>query len=140
MKSLKDKLYYLKCLLFKRYNVLKIKTLPPTWMDEDYLLVHANFAVLEYFMSGPGIKDINWECDNEHRQLWKELNEIRDWWNHRSYRESLESEANRQWYDHQETPKEKELLDKSRHLQSKHLQEEEDMLIRLIKIRHSLWT
>jgi hypothetical protein len=28
-------LYYIKCLLWKKYNIVKIKTLSPTWNDRD---------------------------------------------------------------------------------------------------------
>ena len=33
-----DSWYYLKCLLFHRYNVIKVRSLPPTWVDRDELM------------------------------------------------------------------------------------------------------
>lgn len=36
--NIEMKFYYLKCYLFKRYNVIKIRSLSPTWHDTDVLL------------------------------------------------------------------------------------------------------
>src|SRR5579885_1555044 len=46
---LKDVWYYFKCVLWKRHNVVKIRTLSPTWHDRDNMLLHASFQILVDF-------------------------------------------------------------------------------------------
>lgn len=43
---------YLKCriLPWKQYNIIRIATLKPTWMDKDEILLHANFQILVDFI------------------------------------------------------------------------------------------
>lgn len=72
--------YYLKCLLFKRYNVLKVKTLSPTWIDRDNLLVHAMFQILTDFFEKEkplGHFDID---HSPNKSEWMELHTIYKWW------------------------------------------------------------
>src|SRR4051812_47476278 len=38
--------YYLKCRFWRKYNVVKVRSLPPTWVDRDRLLLHAAFQIL----------------------------------------------------------------------------------------------
>ncbi len=42
--------YYTKCKLWKKYNQVTVKHLPPTWVDRDYLLHGVMFQVLEDFI------------------------------------------------------------------------------------------
>lgn len=42
--------YYLRCRFWTRYNRLDVKTLPPTWMDKEALLLHAAFEILRKFV------------------------------------------------------------------------------------------
>lgn len=42
--------YWLKCAVWHRYNVVRVRTLPPTWCDRDRLLLHAAFQVLTDFV------------------------------------------------------------------------------------------
>jgi hypothetical protein len=44
---LPDLWYYLKCRLWRRYHVLTVRTLPPTWQDSDERMLHAMFHLLE---------------------------------------------------------------------------------------------
>lgn len=95
--------YDFKCKYFLKYNVLKIKTLPPTWSDEDTLLVHAMFAVLGRFMENKPDETVDYEMKwtedcgqpfteyekyaEPHRTFWKEVNGVWDWWQQREARE-----------------------------------------------------
>lgn len=73
--------YYIKCKLWHRYNILKIKTLPPTWCDRNHLLVHAMFQILSDFIEKekPDLI-IDWDSDPEHRQARDKMDEILNWW------------------------------------------------------------
>lgn len=59
-----DPWYWLKCRLWYQYNVVRIKTLPPTWMDRDQTLLHAAFQVFVDFVEK--------EKPNEMLQSWQE--------------------------------------------------------------------
>lgn len=73
--------YWIKCRLWYRYNVLKIKTLPPTWCDRDHLICHAMFQILDDFITKEKIDDIiDWDSDLEHRQARDKMTEIINWW------------------------------------------------------------
>ena len=78
--------YYLKCRLFKRYNVLHIQTLPPTFTDRDTVLSHAIFQILSDFVTKECGKDccISWDQDDEHKQVRQKMDELLDWW-HNAY-------------------------------------------------------
>lgn len=42
--------YYATCRAWRRYNVLRIATLPPTWTDADERLLHGMFQILADFV------------------------------------------------------------------------------------------
>ena len=133
------KWYELKC-WFKPYNVLKLKHLPNTWIDEKELLIHANFAVLERFMGGKPGEIINWDSDDEHKHAWKEINEIWDWWQKRDERIELEQQITNNWYENRNNKEfEDKLLMLSLDTEKMHEKQTEEMLIRLIKVRSFLW-
>lgn len=48
---------WLKCAVWHRYNVVRVRSLPPTWCDRDRLLLHAAFQVLVDFVE----KERPWE-------------------------------------------------------------------------------
>jgi len=153
-RKIADKYYYCKCFLFHRYNVVKAKTLPPTWVDRDLLLLHSSFAVFcdvienEKLLENIGwdhteqieeMKKEDWEdkqsqADNikalqekhEHDQkLEKELKYLYNWWKVvRPERQEEMSKPSNWDYD-------KDL---------KYYEEDTDHLIRLMKIRKTLWT
>lgn len=154
-RRIKGKWYELKC-FFSPYNVIKINTLPKTWSDEDSLLIHSMFAILERFMSQKpeerhdytwetverpdGYTDEEWNKIKEpHQRFWREINEVWDWWLKREEREGALSDAlsvctKRGRGNYNE--KYKELIA----LEVQFEQEEEEMLIKLVKNRHNLWT
>lgn len=73
--------YWIKCRLWYRYNVLKIKTLGPTWNDRDHLLCHAMFQILDDFIVKEKIDDIiDWDSDPEHRQARDKMGHLIWWW------------------------------------------------------------
>lgn len=72
--------YWIKCRLWYRYNVLKIKSLPPTWCDRDHLLCHAMFQVLSDFIEKEKPDEIiDWDSDPEHRHARDKMDELNNW-------------------------------------------------------------
>jgi len=75
-----DLWYWIKCRLWYKYNVLKIKTLPPTWNDRDNILVHAMFQILEDFVKKEVINgNIDWDYDEGHRYTRAKMDELLNW-------------------------------------------------------------
>lgn len=56
--------YWLKCRLWHQYNVVRIKSLPPTWCDRDEVLLHACFTVF---------------CDFVEREHPAEFSQTEEW-------------------------------------------------------------
>lgn len=74
-------IYWLKCKLWYKYNVLKIRTLPPTWNDRDNVLVHAMFQILHDFVHKEKIDEhVDWDSDTKHREARDKMDEILNWW------------------------------------------------------------
>jgi hypothetical protein len=93
--------YWLKCRLWHRYNVVVCRSLPPTWVDRDYLLLHAAFQILEDFIE----KEEPWEfkateehlresyadCGPDERvAAWLEIQDLYRWWKQRKDDESVD--------------------------------------------------
>ena len=74
---------------WNRYHILKMRYLKPGWHDEDELLIHSMFEVLSQFIEGEDkYKIVNWDSNPQHKQAWKEMNELHKWWIKRQKRES----------------------------------------------------
>jgi len=141
--------YYLKCLLFKRYNRLHIKTLPVTWCNAVDQIPHAMFQILTNFieLEKPD-EHIDWNGTTEHRQARDKMDELYNWW-HNTY---LKFDA---WEDFDETKKsdplfkdgqfnindyEKEFFDKVNQEEEEMRQELTRRCKELIDIQYYLWT
>ena len=73
--------YKLKCWAWKRHTTIKPRFLGHTWCDKTELIVHINFEILCKFIEdecSPGYVD--WEHDEEHRQIRQDLQNLYDWW------------------------------------------------------------
>lgn len=75
-----DAYYWLRARVWEPYNVVKIKTLSPTWHDRDLILLHAAFQILVDFIEQEkpsewfDIENSWWEDD------WNELFALYTWW------------------------------------------------------------
>lgn len=103
-----------------RYHVLRIGSLTPGWWDVDTRLLHASFTLLEsYVENEKPFKHIEWNDTDESREHANEIHSLYMWWKWRKSAdldyESLEEENER-------------------------YNEETENLIRLMKIRMTLWT
>jgi hypothetical protein len=99
-------------------NVLKIDTLGKGWNDKDEIMLHACFQLLRNFVEKESINDItDWNHSEVSKAAKKEIDFLYAWWNQRLIDEK-----------------------KDGFLNDKRYTEDNEMLIRLIKIRMFLWT
>jgi hypothetical protein len=100
----------------KRPGTLKIKTLSGDWCDKDIVMLHACFQLLtdciedEQLLTG----NTDWSHDKEHLDAKKEIEELYRWWNKRK---NIDNDLDEEQYG-----------------------KDNEMLIRLIKVRRFLWT
>ncbi len=151
---------------FKKFNIVKIKSLKPGYYDVDHRMLHANFQLLvEYVEKEKPFDHIDWEHDELHRHVAREIRALYYWWteiypNRKNPLDNLKDEdrpapfecysdlpGGGAVYGEKERrleeklyPKYRAALESSWELEKKWDQEEEDNLIRLMKIRQYLWT
>lgn len=105
----------------KNPEILNIKTLSGDWCDKDIIMLHACFQLLtdciedEKLFTG----HVDWNNDEEHKKAKEELEFLYNWWIKRK-NQDLEAEIN--------------------DLEKEQYEEDNKMLIRLIKVRQYLWT
>jgi hypothetical protein len=156
-----DTVYYVKCALWKRYNVVRVKTLPPTWTDRDNLLLHANFQILTDFLNKElhGRRpDPNYYDSEEFKEadpLWQEscrrrdaveqeLWDLNDWW-HNERQRAWDSLYDGRMFCYRNrkslSADEAELMRKASYdLEEALNRKDEQQLKRLIELRQYMWT
>ena len=76
---LPDLWYYIACRFWRKWNTVTAKTLQPTWVDRDELLLHTSFAILcevvekEDYLNHVAYQD--YHCD-----IIQEIAQLYDWW------------------------------------------------------------
>ncbi|GAB2875767.1 hypothetical protein GCM10027093_09000 [Paraburkholderia jirisanensis] len=126
--------------------------LPPGYHDADRQLLHASFAILTDFVHRQkNGGHVAWDADPEHAKVWAEMQSLDIWWrDERPLRDSglpehphvdlpdleLFEEENQDRADVQEFYR---VCKVRRTMDAQFQQEDEDMLIRLAKIRTRLW-
>jgi hypothetical protein len=138
----------------RRYHVLDLRDggngYGIGWYDTDTRMLQANFLLLKEFVEGEEpFKIIDWEWSEESSAAGKEIKTLYHWWT--VERGEKHAALDREWATvgspelipregggirFQLDPKSKELLEKRDLLDL----EDDEMLLRLIKIRHFLWT
>lgn len=153
--------------LVNRPHIVKLKIPVCAWMDKDHRMLHANMVLLEeYVEQEKPFEVLDFDYDDEHRKLKLEIEMIYGWWKNYDKRQEEIDNALHEWYDINkknskmkvtELPNgdrqvdreivdpslvdvEKKLFEKHIELENKLAFEEEDMLVRLMKIRKTLWT
>ncbi|MEH0153972.1 hypothetical protein V6R21_07470 [Limibacter armeniacum] len=103
-------------------NILKINTLDQQWSDKDNVMLHACFQLLVDCVENEQLLDghIDWSVDQLHIHARQELLQLYNWW-----RKRVEGE------------KQGEIVQTMDEVQ---YQIDDEMLIRLIKVRRFLWT
>ncbi len=128
--------YSIKCRLWHRFNVVYVKTLPPTWMDRDTVLLHAAFQILTDFVEKEKPFD-HFDTENSpNKREWVELRALYVWWGKvRPVRidllDAIDMAGNKPTREDYSNASEQE-DDWDR--------EDDKMLHRLIRIRGIMWT
>ena len=139
---------------------LKIHTLEKGWCDKNEVLLHAAFQLLTDFIEKEKPdKIVDWNADKLHRQAWKEIKSLYNWWKkERPARKSpldnkrlkhpplkIEKIPDSDLYKMVEYDKKKyanyyRALEEHWKLEQKWEEEDQRNLHRLIDIRKFLWT
>ncbi|HPI00219.1 MAG TPA: hypothetical protein PK772_07810 [Chitinophagaceae bacterium] len=98
-------------------NILYIESLSEEWCDKDVVMLHACFQLLKDCIEKEKLLNghIDWNATKEEKAIKKEIEELYTWWINRDF--TLEDKINEIQYH-----------------------EDNEKLIRLIKIRGYLWT
>lgn len=109
-----------------RYHVVKTG-LKPGYYDPDVRILYSNMNLMKEFVEIT--KDtVDWDSDEGHQHAWNELQDIYKWWE--GYEELLESRDKAL-----NSPNYEEYFD----FENRVHDEEQKMLIRLMKIRRYMW-
>jgi hypothetical protein len=100
-----------------QYHVLRPSSLAPGYHDPDERILHACMDELKTYYEH-GAPNVDWQSDKYHENVYNELTDIYNWW--------TKTYANRN-----DEP--------NVHVMKNYRQQEQDMLIRLMKIRTALW-
>jgi hypothetical protein len=119
LRVLRDLSWWVRHRTTNRHHVLNLG-LKPGWWDTDTKLLHASFTLLEdYVELEKPFKTIEWNDDDSSREYANEIHSLYLWWKHHKAM-STDSVS---W-----------------ELENANYEEETANLIRLIKIRGTLWT
>lgn len=158
-----DALYYLKCHLLPGHRYHKLDLRQPVdkkqgisgyrygWIDSDTQMLYALFNILNNFVKH---EVPNWYCPSEEdvqadpgllrqRNNWLETKAIHYWWNVERARQQKEyDDLLHRWSAAQKNnaPETHQLWDELNKMEKAQQDKEDEMVSRLLKIRHSLWT
>lgn len=141
--------YWLKCRLWYRYNVVVVQTCPPTWQDRSEFLLDAVMQILTDFVEKE--KPFEMIDTTYQTEVYESIDEIYRWWHvGRPAREAHRDDVLTRWHDSSRhdgpawdsTPSDrtKVLWQLLQELDAAADREDEEMLIRVIKLRSHLWT
>jgi hypothetical protein len=104
----------------KPANKLIITSLSKEWADSDEVILHACFEILVYTVEKEKLfKTIDWRHSSKTRKAKNEIDDLYKWWKSR-----IKKSGKKSFYDNE----------------AEQYSEDNKMLIRLIRIRHHLWT
>lgn len=167
-KLINDPIDWVRYRTTRRFHIINTG-LKPGYYDKDWLMLHGNFALLKNYVEvecaslhnwnktekvkDAGIKHLEWEIslgDESPKQsaAAKEILELYRWWTairpNRVLSPSPKSlkdlDLYEMWNAIGNDQEIKNHFKEQRELEAFWRQEDDDMLIRLIKIRHNLWT
>lgn len=139
----KDKIYYwFYYRLVKNWSIVN-SGLPRGYHDKPELMLHCNFQLLKDFVEKekPG-EMINWESDENHSYAWNEIQSLYNWWI-KDFPQRVELEENiYSQTEQKEINKEqkRELYKELAELEKQWNIENNENLIRLMRVREYLWT
>ena len=145
--------YKIRGAVWDRYNVIKIDTLSSTWNDVVEQMLHVNFQLLvDYIEKEEPFKRIDWHDDPAHEHAYNEMKDLYHWWKNvypLREEELPEFPPNIEMKDILQNPEKKphpdyeewkRIADIHHKTEEEWSKEEEEQLIRLMKIRQFLWT
>ena len=105
----------------ERPSTLNIQTLSGEYCDKDIVILHACFQLLTNFVEGEEAftSHVDWAHDNEHKKAKEEIMLLYNWWSTRKILDNLNNIND---------------------LEKEQYEEDNNRLIRLIKVRQFLWT
>lgn len=117
------------------------------WLDRSEGLLFVNMAMLvEFVEKEHPFEMIDWDADEPHLEAAKELREIYEWW---TIKRKIEHDEHEQRFDvayedcpslpYEPTPEQQKVHETLQVEEDKLDQKDTDMLIRLIKVRGSMW-
>jgi hypothetical protein len=141
---------------FRRHDLIRTKLKKDGYYDKDMLMLHGMMELLVDYVEVEGCFEVvSWDWNDDVKRVGKEIKEIYDWWKNYPIRQNQISAQLTIWHD-EFTKRDGDGIKKWRNkavsnreeIESKKLdemekqlsKEEEEMLIRLIKIRNYLWT
>jgi hypothetical protein len=157
----KNPIYWLKCHLLSKYKYHILDLRQPKedgklayrygWIDCDTQIVLALFNILNKFVANelprwyvPSEEEIQTDASLlDQRRRYLEIRAIHYWWNvERKRQEKAQNEILHSWHvaHKAESPDIHQLWDKLKKIEKANEDKEEEMLNRLIKIRHNLWS
>lgn len=143
-----------------KFHIIKTKLNPWEWHDTDKRLLYGMMDLFADFYEQEVVDGIvDWDGDDDHKKTYTEMLAIYNWWKNHNNRLKEIDDALDIWYESsqdfttEETDngmirikmspmedKEKVHFDRLHELEKKLNDEEEEMMIRLVKIRNYLWT
>lgn len=157
-------LYWLRTHTYNRYHMLdmrnKVNGYAWGWHDRSELILFANMALLRDFIEKEKAFEchVNWDEEEHHIAAKKEMLTIYDWWTkgraaeHKKEDELLEAAYPNPFefepipgssmlrLKNDETPELRKLRDQCREMEDALEEKDEEMMIRLIKVRGYMWT
>jgi len=154
--QIRDTYYNIRNGLFRRYDLIRTGLPKTSWCDKDYLMLYGMMSLLvDYVEKEECFENLDWDCTPDHKNAANEIKEIYDWWKNYKIREEQISSQLDTWHDEfskrsgdgigkfnnsKASDKEDIESEKLHKMEADLFKEEDEMLIRLIKIRHYLWT
>lgn len=149
--------HYIRHILTTRCHLIRTGLPKGNWYDSDIRMLYGMMNLLTEFIEyEKPFEDIEWNSDEFHKHARDEMIAIKSWWDNYDNRKREIEDALTAWHDAKfsgcsddnwierlntrDTQDIKDLSDKLHHLEADLSQEEEEMLIRLVKIRGYMWT
>jgi hypothetical protein len=137
-------------------SVIKTGLSPWQWWDTDSRMLYGLMSLLMQFIEEEKpFETIYWDGDEGHKHARDEMMAIKEWWQNYSKRQDEIEVVQTKWHnmvftsgaDHwiddlnkEHTPEADAMFKLLHEIEEKLDKEEEDMMNRLVKIRHYLWT
>lgn len=142
--------------LFKKYYLIDTRLPRTEWYDTECKMLYGNMALMMDYIEGEDpFERINWDWNEEHKAAKEEILTIKAWWENYDNRQKEIDNALTAWCDSKfgencenmlekiNEPNSGEKIspsDRLHELEQKLRDETDEMLCRLIKVRHYLWT